>query len=292
MSVIVWKVLGGCLGRRYKLIFIVLLAILSVQLFLGYHSNQLDGPKEGNSGETGRSAYSHLSGGSLLSDDDEQSNNRHTHQHRKGEETAASKEVKSKRHLDNLSFTPQCDVQSKDAHSAINRARTDECKRQILETVCAIEAGAFYAKHLASRCPKGNYTRGRSLGCFQDDQGSRLLGAYYVNNKGTNSQKKCIEICLQSGFMYAGVQYGSECFCGNTPPPSTAQLADSSCTRRCPMEEEDEGQKSAASSVCGGYFTMNVLETGISSEYSFLVANLIRTRNTLRVVIISFAETF
>lgn len=265
-----WNVLGGVSPgpwqRKYKLVFVVLLVILSVQLLLGYQSNKLDEQRDGNSGETGGAAFAHLSGGSLLpvDDDDSQSSNSN-HKHPGKEDdflriiSSNGGEKKTKETKTNTGAA--CDVQSRDALSAINRARTDECKRQIQDTVCAIESGTFYAHQLTSRCPRGSFSRGRSLGCFQDDQTKRLLDGYYVNNKGTNSHRKCIEICLQSGFTYAGVQYGNECFCGNSAPPSTAKLADSSCTMKCPVEEEEGGREN-----CGGYFTMNVFETGISSE--------------------------
>lgn len=288
MAVIEWSALGGRWQRKYKLVFVVLLVILSVQLFLGYHSSQLDDQTRDHSGvESGRSGAfsSHLSGGSLPVDDDD------SHQHHPpvmkedflrsilsngaGEGGAAapavdsnqqgSQKVAKKRNaFADLPFKPQCEVQSKDAVSAVNRARSVECKQQILDTVCAIESGAFYAHQMTSKCPKGDFVRGRSLGCFQDEQTNRLLGGYYVNNKGTNSVGKCIEICVQSGFTYAGVQYGNECFCGSSAPPSTAKLADSSCHMKCPGGVVDgEG---ADDVVCGGYFTMNVFETGISSE--------------------------
>lgn len=287
MAVIAWSAICGRWQRKYKLVFIVLLFILSVQLFLGYHSSRLDDQSELSSAESGRRpAFSHLSGGSLPVDDDDNQPSNSQHQHPPLKDhfirsissngDTAPKDAK-KRQLHDLPFIPNCDVQSKDALSAVNRARTAECKRQILDTVCAIESGTFYAQQLTSRCPKGSFTRGKSLGCFRDEQTNRLLGGYYVNNKGTNSVRKCIEICLQSGFTYAGVQYGNECFCGNSAPPSTVQLADSSCNMKCPGGSDTTTEDA---SICGGYFTMNVFETGISSECEEgELYNLIRTRS-------------
>lgn len=254
-----WRGLMVCPGRwssKFKVILVFLVVILSVQLLLAYHSNKLDDPMK-DQGMSG--AFSHLiSGGSLPVDDDDSNNplsNSNPHQHPVKEEflkSISSNGTEDVRTLD------KCQVQSKDAISAVNRAKTESCRRQILDTVCAIESGTFYAQQLTSRCPKGNFTSGRSLGCYQDDQTNRLLDGYYVNNKEMNSPGKCIEICLQSGFTYAGVQYGNECFCGNASPPSSVQLPDASCDRKCPGD---------VTKNCGGYFTMNVFETGISSEY-------------------------
>lgn len=279
--------------RKYKLVFVVLLVILSVQLLLGYHSNNLDtGSGAGGVADSGgRVLFQHNDAGSLPVDDDDVPSNSNSyskgnpggnHQHPKedfiksissNDKVAVENQGKDTKRTNfgDLPFQPKCNVQSKDALSAVNRARTTECKRQILDTVCAIESGTFYADYLTSQCPSGNYTRGRSLGCFQDEQANRLLGGYYVNNKGLNTPKKCIEMCLQSGFMYAGVQYGNECFCGHSQPPSTAKLADSSCNMLCPGSSGD---------VCGGYFTMNVYETGISSEWAMVIkgSNSVRAR--------------
>lgn len=51
------------------------------------------------------------------------------------------------------------------------------------------------------------FTAGKSLGCYRDEKNFRLLSGYYANLKTTNSPKHCINMCLQSGFPYAGVQY-------------------------------------------------------------------------------------
>lgn len=50
-------------------------------------------------------------------------------------------------------------------------------------------------------------TPGKSLGCFKDEKNLRRLNGYSVTLKTTNSPENCINLCLQSGFPYAGVQY-------------------------------------------------------------------------------------
>lgn len=266
-----WRTLLSCPGRwswRFKVILVFLVAILSVQLLLAYHSSNLDDqPRDG--GTSG--AFAQLNSGGFPPVDDDDSNNppsNSNHHHPPKEDFIRSISSQADEAGVGLGGVgggvigthplSSCRVQSRDALSAVNRAKTEDCKKQILDTVCAIESGTFYAQQLVSRCPRGNFTSGRPLGCFQDDQTNRLLDGYYVNNKETNSPKKCMEICLQSGFTYAGVQYSQECFCGNTSPPSSVQLPATSCDKKCPADD---------TAVCGGYFTMNVFETGISSEY-------------------------
>lgn len=277
------------LRNNYKLIIVIgLLVICGVQLFLAYKSSSLESnaptshqqPYDPSGADT---ADSRKRANRLFIDDDDDDVHSNSNQYSKGGEAAAvvaaaqapvhQNHIDSERiqqpgaqHRTNLAsglqdLQPACEVRSKDAISAVHRAKTLECKQLIVRTACAIQNGHFYASHLPNSCPTGNYTRGRSLGCYRDEKKSRLLTGFYVNYKASNSPEKCIDMCLQSGFVYAGVQYGTECFCGHILPPIAAKLPDSSCRMLCPGDE---------SAVCGGYYTVNVYETGITSEYHYI----------------------
>ncbi|CAG2062330.1 unnamed protein product, partial [Timema podura] len=85
-----------------------------------------------------------------------------------------------------------------------------------------------------------------------------MLTGYFANLKLTNSPKHCMNMCLQSGFQYAGVQYSTECFCGNEEPPSTARLPDSSCNMKCPADPREACggiHSPSAKRVCGTWRT-------------------------------------
>lgn len=109
--------------------------------------------------------------------------------------------------LSNLKFKPVCDIVAKEAISAIYRAHTRYCKELIANTTCAIQSGTFYPVELPNYCPHEPYQPNRALGCFKDDKKFRTLSGYYINFKTANTPAKCIQLCLQSGFVYAGVQY-------------------------------------------------------------------------------------
>ncbi|XP_071441320.1 xylosyltransferase oxt [Hetaerina americana] len=157
--------------------------------------------------------------------------------------------------LEELDFTPECEIVGREAVSAIHRARTQSCKKLLADVACRSHAGTLYPTKLPHLCPAPGLEGGRSLGCFQDEKTFRLLSGYYANLKATNSPAHCINLCLQSGFPYAGVQYSSECFCGSDEPPSPARLPDSSCNMKCPADPK---------LACGGFFTINVYQTGIA----------------------------
>ncbi|CAG4950162.1 unnamed protein product [Colias eurytheme] len=153
-----------------------------------------------------------------------------------------------------LDFTPMCEIKSREAISAIHRAKTQYCKQLIVNKTCLIQSGSFYPKELSNYCLSNTKKYGRYLGCYLDEKKLRLLSSFYGNYATQNSPKFCLDICVQAGFPYAGVQYGTECFCGENIPPQNAKISEKSCDMKCPGD---------SSVVCGGYFTMNIYETGL-----------------------------
>lgn len=145
--------------------------------------------------------------------------------------------------LEELDFTPFCEITNKEAVSAIHRAKTQLCKQEIANITCLINDSNLYPKVLQMECPTKQgkllctssnskfivlyiitfgptvtcihkyfhffigLTAGKSLGCFQDEKNLRTLNGYSVSLKTTNSPELCINLCLQSGFPYAGVEY-------------------------------------------------------------------------------------
>jgi hypothetical protein len=39
----------------------------------------------------------------------------------------------------------------------------------------------------------------------------------------------CVQTCVGKGYVYAGVEYGSQCFCGNSISADSTVVADSQC---------------------------------------------------------------
>ena len=116
--------------------------------------------------------------------------------------------------------------QSKDAVSAINRASSTQCKEEIAKLVCAVHNGEVYPESLPRYCQRkvDQDRAGEYEGCFQDSFNQRLFQGNKIKSKAGNSPQKCQEICLANGFLFAGVQYGVECFCGNSLPVNKVEL--------------------------------------------------------------------
>ena len=149
-----------------------------------------------------------------------------------------------------------CNVSSKEAVSAITRATTRECRQELVDLVCKLEEGKVYADSLPRSCPTQveESEQGEHLGCYQDSFSTRLLQGHTLKLKETNSADACLDVCTEYGFSLAGLQYGVECFCGNTKPPASKELGEDKCDMPCPGEEGES---------CGGYLTMDVFQTGL-----------------------------
>ena len=235
--------------RRYKLFFLLGLVIIGAQIFLAYKLLKIPifGQQDGDRNEK---LYEKIVVNNLSFEED--------NLYAKGSLKENKKLEKSLLNLSELEFTPPCYDVNKETISAVQRAKTQECKAQILQVACEIQKGTFYPKTLPNTCPNGERAPNKALGCFKDEKNFRILSGYYTNYKAQNSPKKCIQMCLQSGFRYAGVQYSTECFCGNDEPKHSAKLPDSSCNMKCSGDPKK---------ACGGYYTINIYETGIASEY-------------------------
>jgi hypothetical protein len=67
-------------------------------------------------------------------------------------------------------------------------------------------------------------------GCMTDSTSDRTFTAKAQGN-ANNTYESCSAFC--NGYMYFGVEYGAECYCGNALPPSAAPHPDSECNMPC-----------------------------------------------------------
>ncbi|XP_001949441.1 xylosyltransferase oxt [Acyrthosiphon pisum] len=157
--------------------------------------------------------------------------------------------------IDELGFVPPCDISGRECVSALHRAKTETCKQIIANISCLIKTNPPYPKRLPHQCPTNDVKKNKIIGCFRDGKEIKLLPGYKTTLIQTNSQDNCVDLCLQSGFAYAGVEYGTECFCGNETPEWGLKLPDTFCDMQCPGNQ---------SQMCGGHYTINVFKTGVS----------------------------
>ncbi|KAG8775809.1 hypothetical protein FRC15_000307, partial [Serendipita sp. 397] len=85
-----------------------------------------------------------------------------------------------------------------------------------------------------------------SKGCYVDSVQSRVLTGVDVTVPMT--VETCIDTCANAGYTVAGVEYGSECYCGAALPPTSAT---DNCIMRCSGD---------STHLCGGANRLNVYE--------------------------------
>lgn len=105
----------------------------------------------------------------------------------------------------------------------------------------------------------GNF---RDQGCYVDSIDSRILRGDSIANDPAMSVAKCAEFARKGGWRYAGVQYGIECFVGNTLR-GNERVSSSECNLPC---SGDAGQ------LCGQGNRMQVYADG--TWYSPIAAEL------------------
>ena len=88
----------------------------------------------------------------------------------------------------------------------------------------------------------GGYTY---QGCYLDGT-SRVLNGYVTAGAGT-TQEACVATCKSKGYKVAGVEYGKECWCGSTIPPT--RTAEGECDMKCAGDSTE---------LCGAGMRLNV----------------------------------
>ena len=69
------------------------------------------------------------------------------------------------------------------------------------------------------------------IGCYTEAANGRALSAKTLNTKDMTIER-CAGNC--TSYQYFGVEYGSECYCGNTLGAGSKKAADSDCSMTCP----------------------------------------------------------
>lgn len=138
--------------------------------------------------------------------------------------------------VDELGFMPPCDISGRETISALHRAKSQFCKQIIANISCQMKTSPPYPKRLPHQCPNNgimitfilcivkylfnfmiwlkffiflvDIINNKTLGCFRDGKEIKLLPGFKTTLIHTNSQDYCLDLCLQSGFVYAGVEYG------------------------------------------------------------------------------------
>ncbi|VDM81361.1 unnamed protein product, partial [Strongylus vulgaris] len=128
---------------------------------------------------------------------------------------------------------------------------------QISDAACKLKNGLFHDQFPESQCVNHEHLLiNFRVGCFEDSKKDRALTGFAYDFKSDNSVEKCRSHCYRAGFIYYGLEFGRECFCGDTLSKPT--LDDSKCTEyRC---------SGNSSQFCGGFNAVEVFRTGLKGN--------------------------
>ncbi|KAM5541687.1 hypothetical protein V8D89_004668 [Ganoderma adspersum] len=91
-------------------------------------------------------------------------------------------------------------------------------------------------------------------GCVSDNAARALTGYSFANDQMTVAS--CVSACASKGYSMAGLEYGRECYCGNSLANGQGKtLASSNCNMAC------AGDKA---STCGGSWALNTFSKAAS----------------------------
>ena len=76
--------------------------------------------------------------------------------------------------------------------------------------------GACQIDDIGDRVNPRNILFGDYLGCYKDDTNRRFdWPSGYVHKVPNYNTAECVRLCVERNYKYMGLQYDTECFCGN-----------------------------------------------------------------------------
>lgn len=98
-------------------------------------------------------------------------------------------------------------------------------------------------------------------GCFDDNGQGRTLEMQQSIPGNQMTQEACTSACLAGGYTYAGVEFGTECYCDSMIRPPHQEIHGNTSTDSGILLTCDNPQYACwgdASEQCGGYAAINV----------------------------------
>ncbi|KAK3301691.1 WSC domain-containing protein [Chaetomium strumarium] len=89
------------------------------------------------------------------------------------------------------------------------------------------------------------------MGCWTEVAGVRALPGASGFSETDMTVGGCADYCLNSGFVWFGLEYGAECYCGNALDANSTAAAETECAMPCSGD---------ATAVCGGSDRISVYQ--------------------------------
>jgi hypothetical protein len=93
------------------------------------------------------------------------------------------------------------------------------------------------------------------VGCYKDNVNDRALSADGYTDPTGMSEGSCMVYCQSKGYNFAGIEYGTECYCGFGLDSDSTKEDDSFCNIECPGSQ-------GTGDACGGQEHLSVFTNG------------------------------
>ncbi|KAM9446657.1 sialate:O-sulfotransferase 2 isoform 1-T2 [Clarias gariepinus] len=97
--------------------------------------------------------------------------------------------------------------------------------------------------------------RAKYIGCYVDNTHKRALRGISFLDYKKMTVFRCQDNCAERGYLYAGLEFGAECYCGHKI--QAANVSDNECNMPC------KGEKSK---LCGGANRLSIYRLELSQE--------------------------
>ncbi|NXV20030.1 WSCD2 protein, partial [Cepphus grylle] len=97
--------------------------------------------------------------------------------------------------------------------------------------------------------------RARYVGCYMDNTRRRTLRGVSFFDYKKMTVFRCQDNCAERGYLYAGLEFGAECYCGHKIQASNA--SESECNMAC---------KGERSNTCGGVNRLSIYRLELAQE--------------------------
>ncbi|XP_044296863.1 WSC domain-containing protein 2 [Varanus komodoensis] len=97
--------------------------------------------------------------------------------------------------------------------------------------------------------------RAKYIGCYVDNTHRRVLRGVSFFDYKKMTLFRCQDNCAERGYLYAGLEFGAECYCGHKM--QAVNVSDSECNMEC------KGEKSSA---CGGANRLSIYRLELAQE--------------------------
>ncbi|XP_032864127.1 WSC domain-containing protein 2 [Tyto alba] len=97
--------------------------------------------------------------------------------------------------------------------------------------------------------------RARYIGCYVDNTRRRTLRGVSFFDYKKMTVFRCQDNCAERGYLYAGLEFGAECYCGHKV--QAANASESECNMEC---------KGERSNICGGVNRLSIYRLELAQE--------------------------